>query len=105
MTVTLTHRSGAMTEHVHDADLRGRAADLDERGDSEHPDVSVTHESGWSLSTFPSGRLVWENVEADTAVRHRAAHDRDEVLRLFRLLARDDVDAVASSGWESDYGG
>ncbi len=105
MTVTLTHRRGAMTEHVHDADLRGLVAELDERGDTEHPDVSVTHESGWSLSAFPSGRLLWENVEADTAVGHRAAVDRGEVLRLFRLLASDELDAVASSGWEAGYGG
>ena len=94
-----------MTEHVNDADLRGLVAELDERGDSEHPDVSVTHESGWSLSAFSSGRLMWENVEADTAVGHRVAVDRDEVLRLFRLLASDDVDAVASSGWDPGYGG
>lgn len=28
--------------------------------DAEHPDVAVSHESGWTLSAFRGGRLVWE---------------------------------------------
>jgi hypothetical protein len=34
--------------------------------DKEHPDVALTHESGWCLSAFPSGLLVWENDETNS---------------------------------------
>lgn len=41
-----------------------------ECSDSEHRTVSVKHETEWCLSLYPSGRLVWENVEEDAAPRH-----------------------------------
>lgn len=94
-----------MTANFVDADLDPLVAELDGPDDAEHPDVSVTHESGWALSAFPSGLLVWENIDSDGPGAHRASVDRIEVRRLFGLLARDDVGAVASFGWEPGYGG
>jgi hypothetical protein len=38
-------------------------AELDEPVDDKHPDISLTHETGWSLGAFPSGAVIWENVE------------------------------------------
>ena len=67
--------------------------------------MSVTHASGWALSAFPSGLVVWENIDGDGPVAHKRSVDRTEVRRLFGLLARDDVDAVASMDWEPGYGG
>jgi hypothetical protein len=101
--VVLTHRSGAMTQYDDAHDLRALVAELDDAGDAEHPDVAVTHPSGWSLSAFPSGRVVWENVEGDSPVSHRFAV-RDEVQRLFELLVRGDLDSVRGLGWQSGYG-
>lgn len=42
--------------------LRAVLAELD-ANDDEHPDVALTHESDWCLSAFPSGLLIWENLE------------------------------------------
>jgi hypothetical protein len=93
-----------MSDEFVDADLDNLVAELDQSNDAEHPDVSVTHDSGWALSAFPSGLVVWERVDSDDLVVHRPWVDRTEVRRLFGLLARDDVDAVASFGWEPGYG-
>jgi hypothetical protein len=41
--------------------------------DVEHPDVAVSPESGWTLSAFSGGWLVWENVERDEAPVIRSA--------------------------------
>lgn len=93
-----------MTATFVDADLDSLVAELDEADDAEHPDVSVTHESGWALSAFSSGLVVWENIEGDGPAVHRASMDRVEVRRLFGLLASDDVEAVAAMAWEPGYG-
>lgn len=37
---------------------------LEEEEDIEHPDVAVTHESGWGVSLFRSGLIVFGNVES-----------------------------------------
>ena len=94
-----------MSEDFVDADLDSLVAELDTSNDAEHADVSVTHESGWALSAFPSGLVVWEKVDGDAPAAHRQSVDRTEVRRLFGLLASDDVNAVASMDWEHGYGG
>ena len=104
MVAVLTHRNGQMSKDFVDADLDSLVAELDAPNDAEHPDVSVAHESGWALSAVPSGLVVWEKVDGDGPAAHRRAVGRNEVRRLFGLLARGDVDAVASSTWEPGYG-
>lgn len=103
MAVTLTHRAGEMDEYVDDADLDDLVAELDGPEDSEHPDVSVAHESGWALSAFPSGLVVWEDVEATVA---RVIGSLSVAMRCggFRLPARNELGEVASSGWQPGYG-
>ncbi|NJO23869.1 MAG: hypothetical protein HC868_14245 [Sphingomonadales bacterium] len=73
--------------------------------DPEHPDVSLNHDSGWSLSAFPSGRLVWENVEmAGSAPRHMPGVPREKVLALWLSLTQDNIAAIEAEAWLPGYG-
>jgi hypothetical protein len=71
--------------------------------DAEHPDASLTHESGWSLSAFQSGRLVWENVE-EGEPRHMLGVSRERTLHLWLLLARGDLATIEGEAWLAGYG-
>ncbi|MGH9151742.1 MAG: hypothetical protein ACRD03_04995 [Acidimicrobiales bacterium] len=71
--------------------------------DVEHPDVAVTHDSGWTLSAFAGGRVVWENVEEGGEPRHRVRVEGPEVVRLFEALAVGDVAAVDAEAWQPGY--
>ena len=71
--------------------------------DIEHPDIAVEHETAWSLTAFADGLLIWENVEEGDPRQMRAA-SREDVLRLWRLLAAGDIDAVSSEPWREGYG-
>lgn len=67
--------------------------ELDGPEDPEHPDVSVTHESEWSLSAFPSGLVIWGNFEeADERRVERVS--REQIVALFKELAAGDLAAV-----------
>ena len=78
--------------------------DLD-TDDLEHPDVCLAHDSGWALSAFPSGLLVWENAEDEThPPRHMTGVSRARVLALWLLLADGDVAAVDAEPWLPGYG-
>ncbi len=79
-------------------------AELDTH-DPEHPDVAVSDKTGWTLSAFPSGRVVWENVEEDGPPRHLSSVARAEVHRLFTLVAQGDWQAVEALPWAAGYGG
>ena len=103
-TTAQTADSGATSQYQRVGDLRALVAELNGPEDAEHADVAVSHPSGWSLSAFPSGLVVWENVESDAPVSHRSAVSRDEVQRLFELLSSGDLDEVRASGWEPGYG-
>jgi hypothetical protein len=68
--------------------------------DDEHPDVSLSHESGWCLSAFRSGLLIWENTEdGSVAPVEMREVSREEILRLFQLLAAGDIASVAALPW------
>lgn len=71
--------------------------------DGEHPEVSVGHESEWSLSAFAGGLLVWENVE-DGEPRHMRDVSRETIIRLWRLLAAGDLEAIQAEPWLHGYG-
>src|SRR5947208_17176177 len=71
--------------------------ELDGPDDPEHPDVAVTHESGWTLSAFPSGLVIWENVEAEAADERRASGvSREQVRVLLGAVAQGDFAFVES---------
>lgn len=72
--------------------------------DTEHPDVSLTHESGWSLSVYASGLVVLENAEDDEGPFHMEALSRTAALRLWELLAEGSLDALRTDDWIAGYG-
>lgn len=74
-------------------------AELDQ-SDQEHTDVSVEHESGWVLSAYRDGLVVWENVEDDQESGRLYNVPREEVVRLFTALVEGDVALVAAQPWE-----
>ena len=43
--------------------------------DGEHPSVSLTHESEWSLGAYPGGLVVWEHLESDERPSGRVCRD------------------------------
>ena len=72
--------------------------------DQEHPDVSLAHESGWCLSAFFNGLLVWENAEEQSEGRHMARVPREKVLELWQALAHGDLERVEAEAWVAGYG-
>jgi hypothetical protein len=71
--------------------------------DQEHPDVSLSHESEWSLSAFESGLLVWENLESGEP-RHMKGVSRREVLRLWIALSQGELSLIEAEAWLPGYG-
>ena len=71
--------------------------------DDEHPDVSLTHDSDWTLSAFPDGLVIWENAEADVA-RHMLHISRAHVLELWIKLSEGHIDAIEQEPWLPGYG-
>jgi hypothetical protein len=70
--------------------------------DSEHPDVSITHDSERCLSFSKGGLVTLENLEEGEPV-HRADVDRDECLNLMRALADGDLESVQAGPWKPGY--
>jgi hypothetical protein len=81
-----------------------------ETEDREHTDVSLRHhETGWFLSAFLSGRLMWAwDADADDDVpdpvvyggdRHMKGVSRQKVLELWLKLAAGDIAAVEAELW------
>jgi hypothetical protein len=104
MQVTLTHRSGAMSEYRTESDLDALLAELDEAADPEHPDVAVSVESGWTISAFPSGLVVWENPEDESEPRHRRELSRQDTRKLLLMLASNMVDEIERIEWLDGHG-
>lgn len=78
-------------------------SELDQDWNDEHPDVSIQDESGWCLSAFQSGLLVWENVESDDEPRHMTAVPRARVRELFLRVAEGDLASVDAADWLPGY--
>jgi hypothetical protein len=71
-----------------------------ETSDPEHPDVAVSHESGWTLSVFPSGRVIYENVEDLGQQPRQLVLDRSLVMILCRALVAGDLARLESEDWQ-----
>jgi hypothetical protein len=82
--------------------MRAALGELDVH-DEEHPDASLTHESGWSLAAFGSGRLIWENLE-EGEPRHMVEVAREQMLRLWTTLACGDLATIEKEAWLPGYG-
>ena len=104
MAFTITHRDGGMDEGE-ESDIEALLAELEGDPDEEHPDVSVTHETGLSVSLFQSGLAVLENVEDGSfEPKHLVFADRTEPLSLMRLVARGDISVLEQWAWNPGYG-
>jgi hypothetical protein len=91
MAFSATNRWGACYPNPRVNRLRQLLQSIDIT-DDEHTDVSLKHETEWCLSAFPSGRLVWENVEdEEDNPRHMVQISRERVLDLWLKLARGDL--------------
>jgi len=73
-------------------------------GDPEHPEVSLTHESEWCIGVFPSGLVVFENLETDEGPFHIPAVARDRALELWQMLAAGRTQALRGLQWLPGYG-
>lgn len=102
MAFHISHIHGASESNPSLETLGGLYDEL-ERADGEHTDVGVTHESEWSLSAFRNGLLVWENVEEGDP-QHMRNVDREQTLRLWRLLADGHIDQIHKEDWNLGYG-
>ncbi|MEU8887744.1 hypothetical protein [Streptomyces sp. NPDC048442] len=81
--------------------VRGLVQEALASTDTENPDVSLTHESGWSLTAYAGGLLLWENVEDEEAAPGSQDQvSQEEVLRLFALLAAGEVGQIAALDWQ-----
>jgi hypothetical protein len=99
----VTHNDGSMTS---DPPLSILPNLLDELADAsaDDPDVSMSDEDGFTLSVFPSGRVVFENVETVNNPRHIDGLSMTAVLALLTALAERRLDEVMSLEWQEGYG-
>lgn len=105
MSYTIRHLFGAMEQGHAAASEFDILYDELARADGEHTDVSVSH-AGWSLSVYPSGLVVFENVEDDAGIgpRHLRPVPRDKVLQLWHALAKGNFEEIEREGWQPGYG-
>ncbi|MET9582725.1 hypothetical protein ABZY10_06335 [Streptomyces sp. NPDC006539] len=83
-----------------DPEMVRRVFDGLAQADDEHPDVSLAHESGWCLSAFGDDLVIWENPDADSVAPGEMRDvSREEILRLFGLLAAGDITSVEELPW------
>ncbi len=72
--------------------------------DPEHPDVSLTHESGWCLGVFGGGLVILENVETGEGPWHMQLPSPQHSLTFWRLLSLGEIAAIRSHPWVLGYG-
>jgi hypothetical protein len=101
MAFTVTHLNGRMTQNPPPSTFGPLYEELI-KADDEHIDVSVSHESGWTLGAGASGWLVWENVE-DGEPQHMSSVSREKVLDLWKKLADGDIAAIHVEPWQPGY--
>jgi hypothetical protein len=100
MTFVVTHLHGEMDDDPPVESLPDLLGELDS-ADAEHGTVAVgAGDSGWTLSAYPDGRLLWEDVEEGDEELELTDVSREEMVRLFGLVARGDLQAVHDLPWK-----
>jgi hypothetical protein len=94
---SITHRHGEMER---DPPLDAISALIQELGepDSEQGDVSVQQESGWSLSAYPRGLLVYEHLEGEE-IRPLRNVPTGKMLALFVAVAQGAFQRLEQEDW------
>jgi hypothetical protein len=105
---TLTHvemsyhvvmRWGGSEDEPDESRMREILAELDVP-DPEHPDTWMTHESsGWTLSIFEGGLVIWKKLGASNEKRHQVGVSRERALELWLKLSRGELDAIEQEPW------
>ncbi|MDF2265750.1 hypothetical protein P2Q00_09865 [Streptomyces coacervatus] len=95
----MNNTMGESIDEPNEARIREVLTELQE-ADNEHFDVSLVHESGWSLSVYPDKALIWENVNDDaTRPRELTLGSWQGVIDVLLKLSRGDISAVHSLNW------
>jgi hypothetical protein len=102
MAYHVTTLQGSDEANVSPERMAAVLASLDQ-ADDEHPDVSLAHETDWSMAVFPSGLVVFENLETGPPMHMRGV-SRARALELWQQLARGEVEALRALPWEPGYG-
>ncbi len=98
----LTTRFGYDIKNPSETQISQALAELDV-DDDEHPDVAFRNEEEWSLAIFPSGKVIFENLE-DGEPKHMKGVSRDQVKEFWRHIAFGDLTALRALPWLSGYG-
>ncbi|WP_394824878.1 hypothetical protein [Pendulispora albinea] len=100
------HRWGASERSKDPSVVEPLLAELDgQRPDDEHIGVSLCLPSGWCLSAFASGLLIFENVEDGVvAPRHMRVGNRSTVRAIMELLARGQFEDLEQLRWRPGEG-
>jgi hypothetical protein len=104
MRYVVVDRRGQMQSDSDGDHIDAVLAELDEPEDAEHPDVSLTLAGGWTLSAYPAGRLIWENVEQNGPPRHMIDVPRERVKGLWLVLAAGHVTSIEAEPWLAGHG-
>lgn len=98
MSYHVVTRWGSGEEAPNEQRMRKILAELDEH-DQEHPDACLTHETGWSLSVYESGLVIWENIDSEEVPRHQIDVSREKALELWLNLSRGEIAAIEREPW------
>ena len=102
MTYRVTHSTGEMESGYPTERFTELLEEL-ASADDEHPDVSVVHESEWSLTVYKSGFLVLENLEFGEPSYLGPADAKQSTLDLMVGIAEGRIEEVRSAPWRPGY--
>jgi hypothetical protein len=96
---------GSSLRDANDAQLEAVLASIRRTADHEHADVALEHETGWALTYFQGGLLVFENIEDPIgAPRHMRGVREARALLLWKALAAGDLTRIEREPWLPGYG-
>lgn len=94
MTYDMYDLMGGSDDEPDEARIREILGEL-EYATEEHTDVSLGHESGWSLSVFSDWAVLWKHVDVPNETEQWAAlGSEEEVVRVLLILARGEIETV-----------
>lgn len=99
MSYSALTRWGDTIDKPNDAEM-DRLLDSLVMDDDQNPDVSLTHESGWTLSVFDGGLVVWQNRDTGDDPVHMTNLSRQQVLSLWHNLARGETESLQAHAWQ-----